>query len=154
MDVEGGVHCSREGNSKIIASEHLKILVSPPPHTRYPPGVGFFIFIIEWFQSLVFLVLAELGRITQFEERWCKFHQPLWINGCHFPHVFFSSLDQLMINNPENEGGIFKLFLLVLHFNSKWFFSSFLHKKTDRQIWKKKKIKPAYNSLMTELKVA
>lgn len=64
VDQEDGADLSIENDSKIFGSEHLMILVSPPPHTRYPPGIGFFIFIIEWFQSLVLLVLAELGRVT------------------------------------------------------------------------------------------
>ena len=82
-----------------------KVLISPPPNSRYPPRVRFFVFIVQWFQSLILLVLAKFRRVSHLEEGGSEFYQPFRIYSRNFPHVFFSSLYKFVINNPKRKGG-------------------------------------------------
>ena len=79
-------------------------LIPPAPNARYSPRVWFLVFVIEGLKALVLLVLGELCRISQLEERWREFNQPLRVDGCDLPHVLFGGLHQLMVYNPVGEG--------------------------------------------------
>ena len=73
-----------------------------PKRSRNSPGVRFFIFVIQRFNLLLFLLLAEFGRVGEFEEFRSKLYQPFWVHCCHFSHVFFGCKHQLVIDNPVN----------------------------------------------------
>ena len=73
-----------------------------PKRSRNSPGVRFFIFVIQRFNLLLFLLLAEFGRVGEFEEFRSKLYQPFWVHSCHFSHVFFGCKHQLVIDNPVN----------------------------------------------------
>ena len=68
--------------------------------TRYPPSIWLFVLVVQWFDLLLFLHLAELCWIRELEELRCKFDQPSGINGSHFSHVFLCSQYQFKVCNP------------------------------------------------------
>ena len=57
---------------------------------RNSPRIRLFILVIKWFQSQLFLMLAQFGRISKLKERRSIFNQPFGINGRPFSHVLFS----------------------------------------------------------------
>lgn len=65
-----------------------------------PPGIGFMISVIKWFNAFLTLAFAHFRWICHFEEPWCQFHEPFWINNCDLPHVLFCSHYQLMVDDP------------------------------------------------------
>jgi hypothetical protein len=67
---------------------------------RNSPRVGFFVFVVERFEALVLLELAELGWIGEAEEGGRELHQPFGVDRCHFSHVFLGGLDELVVNDP------------------------------------------------------
>lgn len=80
----------------------MDLLISSASNSGYPPCIRFFVFVIQWFETLIFLELAELSRVGKFEECGGEFDKPFWIYSCHFTHIFFCGLYQFMVNNPKN----------------------------------------------------
>lgn len=78
---------------------------STPECTRDPPCIGLLITIVQGLQPLLLLLFAQLSGIGDLEESWCKFHQPAWVNGGHFTHIFFCGQHQFMIHHPVGREG-------------------------------------------------
>lgn len=77
----------------------VKFLESP----RDSPGVGVFILVVQGFDFLLFLLLAEFGGVAEPEKVRGEFDEPLGINGRDLSHVFLGGQHQLMVDNPENK---------------------------------------------------
>lgn len=71
-----------------------------PEGTRDSPRVWFFVFVVQWLDLLLFLLLAQLGGVGELEELGGKLHQPFGVNGCHLPHILLGRQDQLMVDHP------------------------------------------------------
>ena len=67
---------------------------------RQSPFVLFFVFVVQRFDLLLFLLLAYLVRVCDLEELWCELNQPLWFDHCDIVAVFTSRQDQFVINQP------------------------------------------------------
>ena len=93
------------------------------------PGVGFLIFVVQWLNLLLLLLLAELSGVGELEELGGKLHQPLWVDGRHFPHVLLGRQNQLVVHHPAHSPFAFREMLLLLRifFYMEWF--TFLKKK-------------------------
>lgn len=64
------------------------------------PGVGLLVFVVERLNLLLLLLFAEFSWVRMFEELGSKLHQPLGVDGCHFPHVFLGCQHQLVVDHP------------------------------------------------------
>ena len=106
--------------------------------TRDSPGVGFLIFVVQRLNLLLLLLLAELSGVRELEELGGKLHQPLWVNGRHFPHVLLGRQNQLVVHHPAHSPFAFREMLLLLRKNFTW---SGLHfQKRNGQMFVGKKI--------------
>ena len=68
--------------------------------SRDTPRIGFLVFVVQRFQTLVLLELAELGRVGEFEESWCEFHQPFCVDDRNLTHVLLCRLHQFVVHDP------------------------------------------------------
>ena len=83
--------------------------LTPSEGARDSPGVGLLVSVVQWFQALLLLLLAEARRVGHFEEGRRKLHQPASVNGGHLAHVLLSGQHQLMVHNPvkrNNSGNL------------------------------------------------
>ena len=104
------------------------------------PGVWFLIFVVQRLNLLLLLLLAELGGVRELEELGGKLHQPLWVDGRHFPHVLLGRQNQLVVHHPAHSPFAFRKMLLLLkkkltlcgwHFHTKK--RSNVHRKKKNQ---------------------
>lgn len=75
-------------------------LISSPSGSADTPSIRFFVLVVERFQSLVLLELAQLGWVGEAEESGRKLDQPLGIDRCHLAHVFLGGLYQFVVDDP------------------------------------------------------
>lgn len=94
-------------NNQVFLNKLYKLqhngLVSSSADPGYPPGIWFFILVVQGFETLVFLELAEFGGVRELEERRRKLHQPLRVDCGNLPHVLLCSLHQLVVDNPKHQ---------------------------------------------------
>ena len=78
-----------------------------PECPGYPPGVGFLVLVVEGFDLLLLLLLAQLGGVGESEELGGELDQPLGVDGRHLAHVLLGRQHQLVVHHPETqrEGG-------------------------------------------------
>ena len=72
--------------------------LSSAESSRNSPGIGLLVAIVEWLQTLHFLLLAEACGVGDFEESWSKLHQPTGVNCGHLSHVFLCGQHQLVVH--------------------------------------------------------
>lgn len=91
----------KNGLSKLSEKLHEKSLISSFSSSRNSPCVFvFFVFVEQWFDSLILLEVGQLGRIWKLEECRRILNQPLWIDGRDLAHVFLGGLHHLVVDNP------------------------------------------------------
>ena len=67
---------------------------------RGAPSVRILVPVEQRFQLLLALPLADLLRIAFFEVFGSYLEEPFGVDGAHLPHILFSGLDKLMVDDP------------------------------------------------------
>lgn len=78
-------------------------LLSSSEGPGYPPGVGLFVAVVQWLQTLLLLLFAEARRVGHFEEGRGELHKPARVDGGHLTHVLLCGEDQLVVDNPADK---------------------------------------------------
>ena len=76
----------------------LVCLIATPSGSADTPRVRFLVLVVQRFQPLVLLELAELRGVREAEEGRCKLYQPFRIDRGHLAHVLLRRLDELVID--------------------------------------------------------
>lgn len=71
-------------SSAFVTSLHLS---APSEGAGDPPSVGLLVTVVQRFETLLFLLLAEACGVRHFEEGRRKLHQPARVNGGHLSHI-------------------------------------------------------------------
>lgn len=70
-----------------------------------PPGVGLLVAVVQRFEALLLLLLAEARGVGHFEEGGSELYEPAGVDGGHLAHVLLGGQDQLVVHHPAENGG-------------------------------------------------